>query len=105
MSARAVQAVRDKGIASVAVVLKNSYIFPDHEKQVGELASELGFTQVPPARLGRLPRAPPPPLPCAPRPSRAAVAVQTACLAGSLPELEVLGKPHHVQLACALRAG
>lgn len=40
------QAVRDKGIASIAVVLKHSYIFPDHEKQVGQLASELGFTQV-----------------------------------------------------------
>ena len=42
-----VQAVRDKGIASLAVVLKHSYIFPDHEKQVGDVASELGFSQVP----------------------------------------------------------
>ena len=41
------QAVREKGIQSVAVVLKNSYLFPDHERQVGELASELGFSQVP----------------------------------------------------------
>ena len=40
------QAVRKKGIESVAVVLKNSYLFPDHERQVGELAKELGFTQV-----------------------------------------------------------
>lgn len=42
------QAVRKQGIESVAVVLKNSYLFPDHEEQVGELAQELGFTQVAP---------------------------------------------------------
>lgn len=29
----------------MAVVLKNSYLFPDHERQVGELAKELGFSQ------------------------------------------------------------
>jgi Hydantoinase/oxoprolinase N-terminal region len=44
---RSLQAVRDKGIKSVAVVLKNSYLFPDHEQEIGELAKGLGFTQVP----------------------------------------------------------
>ncbi|KAL6786052.1 hypothetical protein ACKKBG_A01200 [Auxenochlorella protothecoides x Auxenochlorella symbiontica] len=38
--------VRESGIASLAVVLKHSAIFPDHERAVGELARELGFTQV-----------------------------------------------------------
>ena len=42
----AAQAVRDAGIASVAVVLKHSYIFGEHEEAVGALARELGFTQV-----------------------------------------------------------
>jgi len=40
------QAVRDAGIASVAVVLKHAYIFGKHEEAVGALARELGFTQV-----------------------------------------------------------
>ena len=40
------QAVRDVGIASVAVVLKHAYIFGVHEEAVGDLARELGFTQV-----------------------------------------------------------
>ena len=31
---------------SVAVVLKHAYIFGEHEEAVGELARELGFTQV-----------------------------------------------------------
>lgn len=39
-------AVRAAGIASVAVVLKHSAIFPEHERIVGELAREMGFTQV-----------------------------------------------------------
>lgn len=38
--------IRDKGIESVAVVLKNSYLYPDHEQQVGKVAKELGFKQV-----------------------------------------------------------
>lgn len=40
------QGVLDSGIRSLAVVLKHAAIFPDHEQQVGELARELGFTQV-----------------------------------------------------------
>jgi len=40
------QAVREAGIASVAVVLKHAYIFGEHEEAVGALARELGFTQV-----------------------------------------------------------
>ena len=34
------------GISSLAVVLKHSAIFPDHELQVGALAASMGFTQV-----------------------------------------------------------
>lgn len=36
----------DKGIKSIAVVLKHSAIFPDHEEAVGKLAKEMGFEQV-----------------------------------------------------------
>ncbi|KAJ1657454.1 hypothetical protein IWQ61_003145 [Dispira simplex] len=34
------------GFRSIAVCLAHSYTFPDHEKQVGQLAQELGFTQI-----------------------------------------------------------
>ena len=34
------------GISAVAVVLLHSYIFPDHEVRVGEIAEELGFRQI-----------------------------------------------------------
>lgn len=34
------------GISSIAVVLKHSAIFPDHELAVGRLAKEMGFKQV-----------------------------------------------------------
>ena len=37
----------DKGIKSIAVVLKHSAIYPDHEGAVGKLAKEMGFEQVP----------------------------------------------------------
>jgi 5-oxoprolinase (ATP-hydrolysing) len=40
------QAVLDSGISSIAVVLKHAAIYPDHEKAVGQLAQEMGFTQV-----------------------------------------------------------
>lgn len=43
---RDLEGVRAAGIASVAVVLKHSAIFPEHERIVGELAREMGFTQV-----------------------------------------------------------
>ncbi|KJE94777.1 5-oxoprolinase [Capsaspora owczarzaki ATCC 30864] len=36
----------DAGIRSVAVVLMHSYTFPDHERQVGAVASRLGFSNV-----------------------------------------------------------
>jgi 5-oxoprolinase (ATP-hydrolysing) len=39
-------AVLDSGIKSIAVVLKHSAIFPDHEEVVGKLAESLGFTQI-----------------------------------------------------------
>ena len=38
--------VREKGIKSLAVVLMHSYMFPDHEKVVGKIAREMGFTHV-----------------------------------------------------------
>ena len=41
------QTVLDKGIKSIAVVLKHSAIYPDHEEAVGKLAKEMGFEQVP----------------------------------------------------------
>mmetsp|Transcript_7849 Transcript_7849/g.23615 ORF Transcript_7849/g.23615 Transcript_7849/m.23615 type:complete len:1334 (-) Transcript_7849:407-4408(-) len=40
------QAVLDAGVRSLAVVLKHSFVFPDHEQEVGRLAREMGFTQV-----------------------------------------------------------
>ena len=36
----------EKGIKSIAVVLKHSAIYPDHEEAVGKLAKEMGFEQV-----------------------------------------------------------
>ena len=38
--------LRKKDIKSLAVVFMHSYLFADHEKAVGELATELGFTHV-----------------------------------------------------------
>ena len=43
---RVVQEVLDKGISSLAVCLKHSFLFPEHEQQVGELAASMGFTQI-----------------------------------------------------------
>ena len=40
------QAVLDSGIKSIAVVLKHAALYPDHEKQVGDLASSIGFDQI-----------------------------------------------------------
>jgi 5-oxoprolinase (ATP-hydrolysing) len=40
------QMVLDKGIRSLAVTLMHSYIFPDHEEQIGRLAESMGFTHV-----------------------------------------------------------
>lgn len=40
------QAVLDSGISSIAVVLKHAAIYPEHEKMVGQLATDMGFKQV-----------------------------------------------------------
>ncbi len=40
------QEVLDNGITSLAVVLKHSFLFPEHEEQVGALAKSMGFTQI-----------------------------------------------------------
>ena len=40
------RALREDGVEALAVVLLHSYVFPDHEKKIGALASELGFEQV-----------------------------------------------------------
>lgn len=41
-----VQAVLDAGISSIAVVLKHAAIYPEHERLVGQLATQMGFKQV-----------------------------------------------------------
>ena len=43
---RLLQEVLDNGITSLAVVLKHSFLFPEHEEQVGALAKSMGFTQI-----------------------------------------------------------
>ena len=40
------QQVYDEGIRGVAVVLMHAYTFPHHEQSIGEIAREIGFTQV-----------------------------------------------------------
>lgn len=40
------QVVLDSGIRSIAVVLKHAAIYPEHEKLVGQLATDMGFKQV-----------------------------------------------------------
>lgn len=40
------RAVKEKGITSLAVVLKHAALFPDHERLVGDVAKEMGFAQV-----------------------------------------------------------
>ncbi len=43
---RPLRAASADGIRSVAVVFMHGYRYPDHEKKVGDLAREMGFTQV-----------------------------------------------------------
>lgn len=43
---RQLQAVRDRGIRSIAVCLMHGYTFPDHEALVGRVARDLGFRHV-----------------------------------------------------------
>ncbi|XP_052817623.1 5-oxoprolinase-like [Mya arenaria] len=40
------QVLRNDGFTSIAVVLMHSYTYDGHEKQVGQIAREMGFTQV-----------------------------------------------------------
>ncbi|MEJ6388343.1 hydantoinase B/oxoprolinase family protein [Gymnodinialimonas ulvae] len=42
----ALQAAHDTGYRSVAVALMHSYRFPDHETTLGQIAAEVGFTQI-----------------------------------------------------------
>jgi len=43
---RDLEALLGDGITAICVVLKHAAIFPEHEKQVGELARSMGFRQV-----------------------------------------------------------
>lgn len=38
--------VRNVGISSIAVVLAHSYMYSEHEKEIGKIAEELGFSHV-----------------------------------------------------------
>jgi 5-oxoprolinase (ATP-hydrolysing) len=40
------QKLYDEGYRSLAIILVHSYTFPDHERLLGELAAEVGFTHV-----------------------------------------------------------
>jgi len=40
------EAVFEKGIRAVAVVFLHAYAFPEHERQIGVIASEIGFEQI-----------------------------------------------------------
>ena len=40
------QAAYDRGIRACAIVLMHGYRYPDHERQLGQLARAIGFTQV-----------------------------------------------------------
>jgi len=43
---RALQAARDAGIASIAIVLMHGYRHPAHERRLAAIAAELGFSQI-----------------------------------------------------------
>ncbi|OCF44566.1 hypothetical protein I317_01639 [Kwoniella heveanensis CBS 569] len=40
------QALYEKGLRALAVCLLHSYTYPQHERQIGEIARRIGFTQV-----------------------------------------------------------
>ena len=40
------EAVFEKGILAVAVVFLHAYAFPEHERQIGKIADEIGFEQI-----------------------------------------------------------
>ncbi|KAL4071889.1 Hydantoinase/oxoprolinase-domain-containing protein [Scleroderma yunnanense] len=46
MVKRDLQRLYEAGYRSIAIVLVHSYTFPEHENLIGELAREIGFTQV-----------------------------------------------------------
>ncbi|MGV2831301.1 hydantoinase/oxoprolinase family protein [Myxosarcina sp. GI1(2024)] len=43
---RDLQTAYERGIRSCAIVLMHGYRYPDHERQVAQLAKEIGFTQI-----------------------------------------------------------
>lgn len=43
---KGLQTLYDGGFRSIAVCLMHSYTFPDHEKLVGKIAEEIGFTHI-----------------------------------------------------------
>ncbi|MBJ7440515.1 MAG: hydantoinase B/oxoprolinase family protein [Sphingopyxis sp.] len=42
----ALQAARDQGLTSIAIVLMHGYRYPAHEQRLAEIAAETGFTQI-----------------------------------------------------------
>jgi len=42
----ALQAARDRGLASIAIVLMHGYRYPAHEQRLAAIAAELGFSQI-----------------------------------------------------------
>lgn len=46
IEARLQDAITSHGVRSIGVCLMHSYAFPDHEKQIGEVAARLGFTNI-----------------------------------------------------------
>jgi len=42
----ALQAARDRGLTSIAIVLMHGYRYPAHEQRLAAIAAEIGFTQI-----------------------------------------------------------
>ncbi|UKK86023.1 hydantoinase B/oxoprolinase family protein [Sphingopyxis sp. BSN-002] len=40
------QAARDRGLTSIAIVLMHGYRYPDHEQRLADIATDVGFTQI-----------------------------------------------------------
>ncbi|WWC64907.1 uncharacterized protein I303_107521 [Kwoniella dejecticola CBS 10117] len=40
------QTLYDRGLRALAICLLHSYTYPQHERQIGEIASRIGFTQI-----------------------------------------------------------
>lgn len=56
---QSLQSLWDEGYRSLSVVFLHSYLFPEHERQVGALAREMGFTAVESSALQPMIRAVP----------------------------------------------